>query len=164
MMRVYLPTTFAGLRGLRAAGEIGPAPLHGHAVTAALRESYATGDTEDLEYVAQLAASSDSISLLREDPAVPRRRVVLAADVPDESVRSAQGGDESSITLSLAVPLSAVQAILVDDPDVSTVIERAADSWLDAQTGDDDALFDLDEAYAQDLMWYARQELDELLS
>ena len=164
MTRVYLPTTFAGLQGLRESGEIGPAPLHGHAVTPALRESYAVGDTEELEHVAQLAASSDSISLLHEDPDVPRRRVVVAADVPDETIAAALDGDESSVTLSAAVPLASVQAILVDDPDVSDVIERAADSWTDAQTGDDDALFNLDEAYAQELMWFARQELDDLLS
>jgi hypothetical protein len=163
-MRVYLPSTFAGLRGLRRTGEVGPAPLHGHAVTGQLRESYAVGDTEELEYVAQLAASSDSISLLRDDPSVPRRRVVLAADVPDDTVKAAENGDESSVTVGVVVPLSAVQSILVDDPDVSSVIERAADSWLQAQSGDDNAVFDLDEACAQDLMWYAPQELDELLS
>lgn len=163
-MRVYLPSTFAGLRGLQAAGEIGPAPLHGHAVTPALRESYAVGDTEELEHVAQLAASSDSISLLHEDLSVPRRRVVIAVEVPDESVRRAEDGDESSVTVLSVVPMSAVQAVLVDDPDAADVIDRAAEAWTAAQTGDDDALFDLDEASAHDLMWFARQELDQLLS
>lgn len=163
-MRVYLPSTFAGLRVLQAAGEIGPAPLHGHAVTPALRESYAVGDTEELEHVAQLAASSDSISLLHEDLSVPRRRVVIAVEVPDESVRRAEDGDESSVTVLSVVPMSAVQAVLVDDPDAADVIDRAAEAWTAAQTGDDNALFDLDEASAHDLMWFARQELDQLLS
>jgi hypothetical protein len=162
-MRVYLPSTFAGLRDLRAAGEIGPAPLHGHAVTAALRESYAVGDTEELEHVAQLAASSDSLSLLHDDLDVPRRRVVIAAEVPDESISRADDGDESSVTILAAVALSAVDAILVDDPAAGDIIERAADAWSAAQTGDDDALFELDEAGAYDLMWFARQELDQLL-
>lgn len=164
MMRVYLPSTFAGLHGLRTAGEVGPAPLHGHAVTPALRESYAVGDTEELEHVAQLAASSDSISLLHDDQSVPRRRVVLAVEVADDAVHRADDGDESSVTLSVSVPIAAVQAILVDDVDVADVIDRAAEAWPAAQTGDDDALFDLDEASAHDLMWFARQELDLLLS
>lgn len=163
-MRVYLPSTFAGLRGLRAADEIGPAPLHGHAVTPALRESYAVGDTEELEHVAQLAASSDSISLLHEDASVPRRRVVIAVEVPDDSVERADGGDESSVTVSCAVPMSAVHALLVDDPAATDVMDRAAQAWPAAQTGDDDALFELDEAGAHDLMWFARQEIDQLLS
>lgn len=163
-MRVYLPSTFAGLRGLRSAGEIGPAPLHGHAVTPALRESYAVGDTEELEHVAQLAASSDSISLLHEDQSVPRRRVVLAVEVPDATVLRAEGGDESSVTLSVAVPLASVHAILVDDVDAADVVDRAAEAWPAAQTGDDDALFELDEASAHDLMWFGLQELDLLLS
>lgn len=163
-MRVYLPSTFAGLHGLQADGQIGPAPLHGHAVTPALRESYAAGDTDELEHVAQLAASSDSISLLRDDRAVPRRRVVIAVEVPAESVRRAEGGDESSVTVLLAVPMSAVRSILVDAEGAADVIERAAQAWTAAQTGDDEALFELDEASAHDLMWFARQELDQLLS
>ncbi|MEP7056101.1 MAG: hypothetical protein ABI912_12740 [Actinomycetota bacterium] len=163
-MRVYLPSTFAGLHELRTNNVIGPAPLHGHAVTPALRESYAVGDTEELEHVAQLAASSDSISLLHEDQSVPRRRVVLAVEVPEESVVRAEDGDESSVTVGAAVPISDVQAILVDDPDAADVVERAAEAWSAAQTGDDDALFQLDEATAHDLMWFARQELDQLLS
>jgi hypothetical protein len=163
-MRVYLPSTFAGLRELRTNSQIGPAPLHGHAVTPALRESYAVGDTEELEHVAQLAASSDSVSLLHDDDSVPRRRVVIAVEVPDDAVIRAEGGDESSVTVGSAVPMSAVHAILVDDPDAADVIERAAEAWTAAQTGDDDAMFELDEASAHDLMWFARQELDQLLS
>ncbi|MEO6712386.1 MAG: hypothetical protein ABIM89_03025 [Mycobacteriales bacterium] len=162
-MRVYFPSTFAGLRDLRAGGEIGPAPLHGHAVTPALRESYAVGDTDELEHVAQLAASSDSLSLLHEDRDVPRQRVVIAAEVPDESIKHADDGDESSVTVTAVVSLSAVDAFLVDDPDCADIIDAAADAWSAAQTGDDDALFMLDEAGAHDLMWFARQELDQLL-
>lgn len=163
MTRVYLPSTFAGLIRLRDEGGVAPPPLHGHSVTPALRESYAVGDTEELEYVAQLAAASDSLCLLHDDPAVPRRRVVLAVDVSDEVVRPAAQGDESSVTLAAAVPLASVQALLVDDPASVPVVERAADAWPLAQTGDDDALFELDEAAVRDLLWFAIQELDELL-
>lgn len=163
MTRVYLPSTFAGLRRLHAEGGVSPPPLHGHAVTPALRESYAVGDTEELEYVAQLAAASDSLCLIHDDPSVPRRRVVLAVDVPDESVRPAADGDESSVTVTAAVPLAGVQSLLVDDVLSLPVVERAVAAWPAAQTGDDDALFELDEAAATDLLWFAAQELDHLL-
>jgi flavin-binding protein dodecin len=53
--------------------------------------------------------------------------------------------------------------MLVDDPAIADVIARAADAWPAAQTGDDDALFELDEATAHDLMWFAIQEISGLL-
>lgn len=163
-MRVYLPSTIEGLRVLREAGRLAPAPLHGHAVTPSLRESYAVGDTEELEYVAQLAAASDSLCLLHEDEEQPRRRVVLAADLPEDGVQPAEDGDESSVTVLVEVPIGDVKSLLVDDPEVHLVIERAARAWPAAQTGDDDALFELDQATSHDLMWFATQEIDAVLA
>ena len=80
-MRVYLPATLPGLADLLRKAEIGPAPLRAFAVTPALREWYATGDLEDLEYVAMMHAARASLRLLEADPDAPRRRVVLAADL-----------------------------------------------------------------------------------
>lgn len=85
-MRVYLPSTLTLLAGVHAAKEIGPAPLAAHAVTPALREWYAGGDREELEYAAMTAAARASLRLLAEDPSAPRRRVVLAAEIPDDLV------------------------------------------------------------------------------
>ncbi|HZG94880.1 MAG TPA: hypothetical protein VEZ46_09215 [Mycobacteriales bacterium] len=162
-MRVYIPSTMEGLRVLQGDQRLSPAPLHGHAVTPALRESYAVGDTEELEYVAQLAAASDSLCLLSEDADQPRRRVVLAAELPEDEIRPAEDGDESSVTILIEIPITHIQSMLVDDPAISDVIARAADAWPAAQTGDDDALFELDEATAHDLMWFAIQEISGLL-
>src|SRR3712207_5436071 len=58
-------------------------PSTAFAVTPALREWYTEGDTEELEYAALLTAARASLRLLDIDPLAPRRRVVLAADVPD---------------------------------------------------------------------------------
>ena len=55
-MRVYLASTLPGLAKILADGQVGPAPLRAFAVTPALREAYASGDDEELEYVAMLAA------------------------------------------------------------------------------------------------------------
>ena len=50
-------------------------------MTPGLREWYAEGDEEELEYVAFTRAAQDALRLLRHDPAAPRRRVVVSADV-----------------------------------------------------------------------------------
>src|ERR1035438_421630 len=59
-MRVYLPATLPALADLLRTGEIGPVPLTGFAVTPALREWYASGDLEELEYVAMTHAARAS--------------------------------------------------------------------------------------------------------
>ena len=60
-MRVYLPSTLSGLADVLGKGEAGPSPLRAFAVTPALREAYASGDDEELEYVATLAADRKSV-------------------------------------------------------------------------------------------------------
>ena len=69
-MRVYLPTTMPGLADILAKDEVGPSPLRAFAVTPALREAYASGDDEELEYVAMLAAATASLRLLHADAAL----------------------------------------------------------------------------------------------
>src|SRR6516225_12192392 len=114
-MRVYLPATLSTLACLLRAGEIGPAPVHGFAVTPALREWYASGDLEELEYVAMTQAARASLRLLAADPGAPRRRVVLAADVPDENVGHNGGFAEPTVVkVTEPVPLSRVVAGHVD--------------------------------------------------
>ncbi|MFD0887998.1 DUF6912 family protein, partial [Streptosporangium algeriense] len=89
-MRVYLPCTLPALARVATVGELGPAPLTGYAVTPALVEWYASGDTEELEYVALTEAARASLRMIAEDRAdglkVPARRVVIAAEVPDDEV------------------------------------------------------------------------------
>ena len=80
--RVYLPATVPLLARLRAGGGLDlPTGLRGHAVTPGLREWYAEGDEEELEYVAFTRAAQQSLRLLHEDLAAPRRRVVLSVDL-----------------------------------------------------------------------------------
>src|SRR5258708_39426722 len=81
-MRVYLPSTLPALAAALSAGQIGPAPVAGFAVTPALRERYATGDLEELEYVAMVQAARASLRVLHVDTKAPRRSVVLAAELP----------------------------------------------------------------------------------
>lgn len=162
-MRVYLPSTMPGLADILAKGEAGPAPLRAFAVTPALREAYASGDDEELEYTAMLVAAKQSLRLLEADPAAPRRRVVLAVDVPDAEVTWHAYDDEpAAVLVGSAIQVSTIAAGHVDDLDAVTDVAAAADAITAADAGDDDASFAVDSAEAHELAWYATQELQYL--
>ncbi|NYD49502.1 hypothetical protein BJY14_005485 [Actinomadura luteofluorescens] len=169
VMRVYLPSTLTLLAGVHAAREIGPAPLAAHAVTPALREWYAGGDQEELEYAAMSAAARASLRLLAADPSVPRRRVVLAAEVPDDQVSWARGdaalgnGDRALVQIAAPVAWKRIASGHVDDPDAAPDVDAAAEALAAADAGDEDARFTVDGAEGHELLWYATQELVHLL-
>ena len=160
-MRVYLPATLPMLVGWLAAGQAPPGP--GHAVTPTLREYFRDGGEEEMEYVAQLDAARTSIDLLADDTDAPRRRVVLAADVPDLDVAvDPDASGRSRVTIGGPVPMSSWAAAMVDDEDSEAVVSAAVTALGAAAAGDDDAAFLLDEAGATELGWYAVQELKHL--
>ena len=159
-MRVYLPTTLTALAFLLRAGVIGPAPVQGYAVTPALREWYASGDLEELEYVAMAHAARASLRLLADDPQAPRRRVVLAADVPDEQVGRGEGFDEPTLVeVRTPVAMDRVVSAHVDDLLAVADIAEAAEALPAADKGDDDAQFAVDGAEGHELLWFASQEM-----
>jgi hypothetical protein len=160
-MRVYLPSTLPALADVLREGAVGPAPLHGFAVTPALREAYASGDEEELEYVAMLAAARESLRLLRADPAAPRRRVVLAADA--EATWTAYDDEPAAVVITDAIPLAAVASGHVDDEEAEADVAVAADAIAAADAGDEDAEFTVDGAEGHELAWYATQELKTLI-
>lgn len=168
-MRVYLPSTLTLLAGARAAGEIGPVPLAAHAVTPALREWYASGDLEELEYAAMSAAARASLRLLAADPSAPHRRVVLAAEVPDAAagrLRGAAGpanGGRSLVELSAPVPWKKIASGHVDDIAAVPDVTAAVAALTAADAGGEDARFTVDGAEGHELLWYATQELPHLL-
>lgn len=162
-MRVYLPLTLPRLRAAVEAGEIGPPPLAGCAVTPALREWYVEGDSEELEYAALTAAARASLRLLAADPAAARRRVVVAADVADSAVQPA-GSDRAAVLISAAVPLAAVAAVHVDDRAAAATVGAAVRALPAADASDEDAEFLLDETESHELQWYATSELSELVA
>src|SRR5690606_25218198 len=109
LVRVYLPATLPALADLRRQGELGTPPVAAQAVTPSLREWYAEGDEEELEYVAFTHAAQAALRLLRADPAAPRRRVVVSADVPTSViVRTDPDLGSSAVWLGSPVPRSAV--------------------------------------------------------
>ena len=160
-MRVYLPTTMAGLRAAVAGGRL-DAPT-GYAVTPALREWYVEGDLEELEYAALLEAARGSLRLLDEDPTSARRRAVVAADVPDGAVDVRPDLDRAVVRVTVPVAMSMIAAVHLDGVDAEPAVRAAADAVLEADLGSDDAKFLLDEAEGHELLWYATQEVGPLL-
>jgi hypothetical protein len=163
-MRVYLPTTLADLGSALVAGQIGPAPLTGYAVTPALREWYASGDEEELEYVAMSQAARASLRMLHADIKAPRRRVVLAAELSDPMISVRNGMEKAGqVAVTLPVMLADVVSGHVDAADAAADVDAAAAALPAADAGDGDAKFVVDSADGHELLWYATQELIYLI-
>lgn len=159
-MRVYVPATVPLLARWRSAGAVDAESAF--AVTPRLRERYATGDTEELEYAALTEAARASVRLLAADPAAPRRWVVLAADAPG----AVPGPDAGGAGVRLADPLAldVVAAIHADDRAAEPAVRAAAAAIERAEAGDADAELTVAEAEGHDLLWYATQEISDLLA
>lgn len=159
-MRVYLPATLNRLAAALAEGsgrELPPG--RGFAVTPGMREWYSSGDTEELEYVALTLAAAASLGLIGADPSAACRRVVVAADVEESAVVVEDDGMRASrgrVTITAPVAFSRVAAVHVDDEAAVPAVQAAA-----ADPGDE---FAAEEAADHELLWYATQEIEGLLS
>ncbi|MEU6642194.1 hypothetical protein ABZ863_06545 [Saccharomonospora sp. NPDC046836] len=163
-MRVYLPATVGMLRQLVTDGKFRPLGGTGFALTPALRESYVSGSTEELEYTALLDASRASLRLLAgheaEEKELPRR-VVVAADVDDVTLRPDL--DHAVVKVAGPVALDDIAAVHVDAAEAEQAV-LAASAVIDAaDLGDPDAEFTLGDVEDHELAWYAPQELPFLL-
>ena len=166
-MRVFLPSTLPALTQALRVGQVspgpGPGPVPGFAVTPSLREAYASGDEEELEYAALTEAARASLRMLAEDPAAPSRRVVLAAEIPAEQVKLDPRAKEPARVLIIeAVLLNQLASAHVDDVEAGPDVRAAADALPAADAGDEDASFTVDGAEGHELGWYATQELPYL--
>ena len=164
-MRVYIPATVAMLKALSADGELAAVGNTAFALTPALRESYATGGDEELEYAAMLDAARASLRLLNteleKDPDAPARRAVVSADVDGAELRSDL--DYAVVRLAGPVPLKVVAAVHLDTPEAEGAVRAAAAVVDAADLGDPDAEFTMGDAEDHELAWYAPQELPFLL-
>lgn len=161
-MRVYLPATQSGLRELVTSGGLGPSPLLAFAVTGALRESYAEGDEEELEYAALRAAARASLDLLAGDADEPPRRVVVA--VESEVARPVEGFGAAGVELPQVVPVRQVASVHVDTEEAEADVAAALRVLRDGGPRDDDERFLLDSCEAHELAWFATQEIGDLLA
>ncbi|HCT79224.1 MAG TPA: hypothetical protein DGG94_18695 [Micromonosporaceae bacterium] len=149
---------------LREAAEIEPAAVAAHAVTPALREWYIEGDEEELEFVAFSRAAQEALRLLHADPTAPRRRVVISADLPQQAIQTDnQDLGTSAVRLTVPVALAAIAAFHIDAAEAETDVAAAAEAVDAAAAGDPDAQFTVDSAEDHDLLWYAPEEIGEVL-
>jgi len=166
-MRVYVPLTLPGLAEAYKTGDLGTG-LVAYAVTPALREWYLSDDIEELEYAALNRAAMASLRLLAADPGARRRRVVVAVDVPDKAAVADpdRGLDPSAlgeVRVSGGVRLAKAAAVHVDADDAEADVAAAAEALRAADGGDDDAQFVVDGAEDHELLWYATQEIPNLV-
>ncbi|MFF8946476.1 DUF6912 family protein [Streptomyces sp. NPDC014864] len=167
-MRVYVPLTLPGLAEAYKTGELAAGPFVAYAVTPALREWYVSDDIEELEYAALSRSALASLRLLAADPDAPRRRVVVAVDVPDgaAAVDPDRGLDPAAlgeVRVAGSVPLAKAAAVHVDAGDAEADVAAAAGALQAADGGDDDAQFVVDGAEDHELLWYATQEIPNLV-
>jgi hypothetical protein len=167
-VRVYLPATTTVLRTLVDEGVL-PGPHTAFAVTPQLRLFYAVSDAEaeneELEYAALLAAARASLRLIDVDPLAARRRVVIAADVPDAAVQPLddEDADPGAVRVTADVRLRDVASAHIDGAEAEDDVRAAVAVVLEADLGSDDAQFVVDQAEGHELGWYATQEIGPAL-
>ena len=164
-MRVYVPATTTLLRSLVDDGEL-TGPRTAFAVTRQLRGFYAhseaDADGEELEYAALLAAARASLRLLDLDPFAARRRVVLAADVPDSAVTPLDEdahNERGAVRVEADIRMQSVASAHLDGADAEDDVRAAVAVVLEADLGSEDAQFVVDQAEGHELGWYANQEI-----
>jgi hypothetical protein len=167
-VRVYLPATTTSLRTLVDEGVL-PGPHTAFAVTPQLREFYelsdAEADEEELEYAALLAAARASLRLIDNDPTAARRRVVLAADVPDFAIQPIDDPDtdRGAARVDADIEVRAVASAHIDGAAAEDDVRAAVNVVIEADLGSEDAQFVVDQAEGHELAWYASQEMGPAL-
>lgn len=168
-MRVYVPATLSVVADLLSLGTLA-APVAAYAVTPMLRawaDETGPSDDEELELVAVSEAARASLRLLADDPGAPALRVVLAAEVPEVSVRVDDSSDVSGpgqVVVTGALLLAWLGAAQVDDSAASDDVGRAAAVIHVADADDPTAEAVVSRLDQHDLLWYAADELPLLVA
>ena len=160
-MRVFLAATLPMVAELHRTGLLDICDGLAFAVTPALREWYVEGDAEELEYLALTEAAQASVGLLAADPSAPPRRAVVAFDAA-EAVPDAIDG-RAGVRLAGPVRIDQVASVHVDASDAEETVRAAVEAYAGADAGDPDAAMIVEEPEGFELLWYATQELPDLL-
>lgn len=174
-MRVYLPTTLAGLSRLAGSGGMGH-DLPGFSVTDQLARWWADGggvraDIEELEYAATVQAATASLQLLDATAVAggtePARRIVVVAEAAGFVAAEHVNVDESAPgagTLPGPLLIADVVAVHVDTPDASAAVRTAVAALADAAAPTSHVDLVLDELADHQLAWYAPDEIGQVLA
>jgi hypothetical protein len=161
-MRVYVPATWPMLRTMVKNGILEPIGGTAFALTPRLRESYVSGDDDELEYAAMTEAARASLRLLSVEfglgeDTTPARRVVVSADLDDVTLRPDL--DDGAVRIAGGVPMERIAAVHVDTEEAAYVVRQAAAAVDAADLGDMDAEFLIGEAEDYELAWYDPSEV-----
>ncbi len=153
-VRVYVPASLEALATYSEDGGIGPSPVHAHAVTEWLRESWPDADEEELAYAVLMAAADDSAAAVigarsktearsaKDDEnqagEYRLRRVVLVAEVPQVT----EDRESTAVNVDAAIAMRLVDAVHADTTD----FDPSSPETLG------------------DLGWFAAQEIPDLLA
>ena len=143
-VRVYVPASLEALATYSEEGGIGPSPVHAHAVTEWLRESWPEADEEELAYAVLMAAADDVAVALAASRATDEaeqyrlRRVVLVAEVPQVT----EDRESTVVSVDAAIAMRLVEAVHADTTDIDPSSPEALG----------------------DLGWFAVQEIPDLLA
>jgi len=129
------------------------------------RADRTAGDDEELEYAALLGAARASLRLVDVDPGSHRRRVVLAADVPDAAVTPLDDPDtdRGAARAEVELTLAEIASAHIDVAEAEDDVRRAVGVVLEADLGSENAQFVVDQAEGHELAWYATQEIGPVL-
>ncbi len=161
-MRVYVPATWPMLKRMVNSGVLDPIGGTAFALTPMLRESYIGGDDEELEYAAMSEAARASLRLLSVEfglgeDGTPARRVVVAADLEDVTLRPDL--DDGAVRVAGGVPMEKIASVHVDAEEAEYAVRQAAGVVDAADMGDLDAEFLIGEVEDHDLAWYDPSEV-----
>jgi len=160
--------TMQELRGLNANARLGPCPLVAHAITADFRSATEDVDEEEREYLALMLAAQESLYVIATTNGEPCR-VVVSADVDDEFV-SARSGAATAVEVSVEISLRQCSSVHVDDDAAKTAVSAAATSIAssmvspDTPHGDFASMVSAGDLDDHELLWFATQEIPDLLS
>lgn len=162
-MRVYVPSTPTALAAVHREARVAPAPISAYAVTDDLRTWVASTDDEELEYAATLLAGRASLALLGVEEGGLPRRVVLAAEVPDAIVSEAPDLGPGAVLVDGTIPVKRIASVHVDAADAEADVRAAAAVARAADDGDAAAEALVEAVEEHELLWYAVQELGDLI-
>ncbi len=143
-IRVYVPASVEALATFSEDGGIGPSPVHAHAVTEWLRESWPDADEEELAYAVLMAAADDAAAALMAARATAEaeghrlRRVVLVAEVPQVT----EDRESTVVSVDSAIAMRLVEAVHADTSDIDPSSPEALG----------------------DLGWFGVQEISDLIA
>jgi hypothetical protein len=124
-------------------------------------------DDEELELAAMSEAARASLRLIAPAATTDARRVVVALDLPADSVTvDDEGPDDPPGRVRLTagtVPVARVASVHVDEPDAVQAVAAAAAAVRAADAEDVDAEAVVATLDDHDLLWYDPAELPALL-